>query len=89
MHFNYFLQSHQKDVLTDMIRKFAHMLATLLPFLCIWHVGSAERLVWQDEFYTLNLSEWNHLVSAWGGGPRGFQYDRNDRRNRYLKIKPF
>jgi len=63
------------------------MLAILLPFLCIWHAGSAERLVWRDEFYTLDLSKWSHVVSAWSGGIQEFQYYRNDRRNRYMKMK--
>jgi len=80
------LQTHQNVVLTGLVRIFAHMLATLLLFLCIWHAGSAERLVWQDEFDNLDLSKWSHVVSAWGGNNQEFQYFRNDRRNRYMKM---
>jgi len=69
-----------------MVSIFADMLATVLLFLCICHAGSAETLVWQDEFNTLDLSEWSHMISAWGGGNQEFQYYRNDRRNRYLKM---
>jgi hypothetical protein len=72
-----------------MIRNFARILATLLLFLFIRDAGSAETLVWQDEFYSLDPSKWSHMISAWGGGAEGFQYNRNDRRNRYLEIKPF
>jgi beta-glucanase (GH16 family) len=61
------------------------MLATLLLFLCLWHAGSAETLVWQDEFDTFDLSKWNHLVTAWGGGNQEFEYYRNDRRNSYVR----
>jgi hypothetical protein len=62
------------------------MLATILLFLCLWHAGSTETLVWQDEFDYFDLGKWGHLVTAWGGGNQEFQYYRNDRRNRYLKI---
>ena len=42
----------------------------------------AERLVWHDEFDTLNHSVWNHLVTAWRGGNQEFEYYRNSRNNR-------
>jgi hypothetical protein len=60
--------------------------ATILLILCLCQAGTAEKLVWQDEFDSFDLSKWNHLVTAWGGGNQEFQYYRNDRRNRYLKI---
>jgi hypothetical protein len=44
--------------------------------------GSAEKLVWQDEFDSFDLGKWNHLVTAWGGGNQEFQYYRNNRKNR-------
>jgi len=69
-----------------LVRIIAHMLATVLLLLCLWHAVSAETLVWQDEFDTLDLGKWDHLVTAWGGGNQEFQYYRNDRRNRYLKM---
>jgi hypothetical protein len=62
------------------------MLATVLLFLCLWHTGSAETLVWQDEFDSFDLGQWSHLVTAWAGGNQEFEYYRNDRRNRYLKM---
>ena len=43
---------------------------------------AAEQLVWQDEFDTLDENKWRHLVTAWRGGNREFQYYRNDRKNR-------
>jgi hypothetical protein len=67
---------------TDIARIFVNMLATILVFLSIWHAGSAETLVWQDEFDYLDEGKWGHLVTAWGGGNQEFQYYRNDRRNR-------
>jgi hypothetical protein len=69
-----------------MIGLFAKMLPTALLFLCFCHAGSAENLVWQDEFDYLDEGKWGHLVTAWGGGNQEFQYYRNDRRNRYLKM---
>lgn len=48
---------------------------------------SAESLLWHDEFDTLNLSVWNHLVTAWRGGNKEFEYYRNNRKNRYRKIQ--
>ncbi|XP_069683866.1 beta-1,3-glucan-binding protein-like [Periplaneta americana] len=47
--------------------------------------GSAETLIWQDEFDTLDLNQWSHLVTAWGGGNKEFQYYRNDRKNSYVR----
>lgn len=54
---------------------------------------TGENLVWQDEFDHLNESNWRHLVTAWRGGNKEFQYYRNDRRNSYVRdgvlfIKP-
>jgi hypothetical protein len=53
-----------------------------LLVLCLCKRGSAEKLVWQDEFDTFDLSKWSHLVTAWGGGNQEFQYYRNNRKNR-------
>jgi hypothetical protein len=53
-----------------------------LLILCLSNIGSAEKLVWQDEFDNFDLSKWSHLVTAWGGGNREFQYYRNNRKNR-------
>ncbi|KAF4528399.1 hypothetical protein B566_EDAN015168 [Ephemera danica] len=38
-------------------------------------------LIWQEEFDDLNLQTWEHMVTAWRGGNKEFQYYRNDRRN--------
>lgn len=42
----------------------------------------AEKLVFSDDFDTLDEGKWVHQVSAWRGGNNEFQYYRNDRRNR-------
>lgn len=43
-------------------------------------------LVWSERFDTFDLNTWNHLVTAWRGGNDEFQYYRNNRKNRYVKI---
>jgi hypothetical protein len=60
--------------------------ATVLLILCLCNRGSAERLVWQDEFDNLDQGKWSHLVTAWGGGNQEFQYYRNSRTNRQVAI---
>ena len=44
--------------------------------------ASSEKLVWSDEFDTVDEGKWKHLVTAWDGGNREFQYYRNSRTNR-------
>lgn len=63
---------------------FAFVAVTSLLVLFLSHQGSAETLVWQDEFDNFDLGKWSHLVTAWGGGNQEFQYYRNDRRNRCI-----
>jgi hypothetical protein len=46
-----------------------------------------ESLKWHDEFDTLDLGVWNHLVSAFRGGNNEFQYYRNSRKNRYWVLQ--
>lgn len=41
-----------------------------------------EKLIWEDNFDTLDLKTWDHMVTGWRGGNKEFQYYRNDRRNR-------
>ncbi|XP_069695954.1 beta-1,3-glucan-binding protein-like [Periplaneta americana] len=55
----------------------------LVLLLC--HAVTSETIIWQDEFDTLDLSKWNHLVSAWSGGNAEFQMYRNDRKNSYVR----
>lgn len=44
--------------------------------------GIEPRIIWQDEFDTLDEGRWKHLVTAWRGGNDEFQYYRNNRKNR-------
>ncbi|XP_069683894.1 beta-1,3-glucan-binding protein-like [Periplaneta americana] len=44
-----------------------------------------ETLIWHDEFNTLDLDVWNHLVTAWRGGNNEFEYYRNSRNNSFVK----
>lgn len=49
------------------------------------HAGVPPRqpkLIWEDNFDTLDPSKWGHLITAWRGGNDEFQYYRDDRRNR-------
>jgi hypothetical protein len=41
-----------------------------------------EKLIWEENFDTLDLKTWDHMVTGWRGGNKEFQYYRNDRRNR-------
>jgi len=50
------------------------------------HIDSVEELIWSEEFSSLNLDTWTHLVTAWDGGNREFQYYRNDRKNRLVTL---
>lgn len=54
------------------------LLALLAPTL-------AEKLVFSEDFNTLDEGKWVHQVSAWRGGNQEFQYYRNDRRNSYVR----
>ena len=44
--------------------------------------GDCRKLIFAEEFNTLNQSRWQHLVTAWRGGNSEFQYYRNNRKNR-------
>ncbi|XP_069683835.1 beta-1,3-glucan-binding protein-like isoform X2 [Periplaneta americana] len=86
------METSPKEI-SDMVGPFGFVAATSLLLLLLGQPGSPESLVWSDEFDTFNLNEWSHLVTAWDGGNREFQYYRNDRRNSYVKdgvlyIKP-
>ena len=43
-------------------------------------------LIWQEEFDGLNLTLWNHWVTAWHSTPSEFQYYHNSRNNRLTII---
>ncbi|XP_034240415.1 beta-1,3-glucan-binding protein-like [Thrips palmi] len=45
----------------------------------------AEKLVFADEFDTLDEGKWVHQISAWRGGNQEFQFYRNDRKNSYVR----
>jgi len=56
-------------------------------------LAAAEKLVFNEDFNTLDQSKWRHDVSAWRGGNFEFQYYRNSRNNSYVRggtlfIKP-
>jgi hypothetical protein len=45
---------------------------------------SSEKMIWSDEFDSLDEGKWKHLVTAWDGGNQEFQYYRNSRNNRLV-----
>uniref|UniRef100_A0A1I8ID15 GH16 domain-containing protein n=1 Tax=Macrostomum lignano TaxID=282301 RepID=A0A1I8ID15_9PLAT len=52
-----------------------------------------EKLIFQEDFNTLDERRWQHLVTGWRGGNHEFQYYRNSRKNSYVRngklyIKP-
>ncbi|KAK3908878.1 Beta-1,3-glucan-binding protein [Frankliniella fusca] len=48
--------------------------------------AAAEKLVFNDDFDTLDERKWVHMVSAWRGGRDQFQYYRNSRKNRQAQA---
>jgi hypothetical protein len=42
------------------------------------------RLIFQEEFDTLNTSRWQHIITAWRGGNNEFEYYTNRPENRYF-----
>lgn len=41
------------------------------------------RLIFQEEFNSLNKSRWQHVITAWRGGNGEFEYYTNRPENRY------
>lgn len=54
----------------------------LLALGALLAAAAAEKLVFSDDFDTLDEDKWGHMVSAWRGGNNEFQYYRNSRNNR-------
>jgi ABC-type Fe3+ transport system permease subunit len=59
------------------------LVAVVVVSVALLGAVSAETLLWHDEFDTLDLAVWNHLVTAFRGGNSEFEYYRNNRKNRY------
>jgi ABC-type Fe3+ transport system permease subunit len=59
------------------------LVAVVVVCVALVSTVSAEALLWRDEFDTLDLGVWNHLVTAFRGGNNEFEYYRNNRKNRY------
>jgi len=71
-------------------------IVTLLVSVCGVHAlddWDQFEIIWQDNFDTLNLSNWQHEVTAWGGGNQEFEVYTPDSANSFvtggnLHIKP-
>ncbi len=44
------------------------------------------KLIFEDNFDTLNRSTWQHLITSWRGGQSQFQYYTNRTENRYVSY---
>ena len=44
------------------------------------------KLIFEDNFDTLNTSTWLHLITSWRGGENQFQYYTNRTENRQLSF---
>lgn len=44
-----------------------------------------EKLIFSDEFNTLNFTTWQHEITAGGGGNWEFEYYTNNRTNSFVK----
>ena len=42
------------------------------------------RLIFQEEFNTLNRSRWQHIITTWRGGNNEFEYYTDRPENRYF-----
>ncbi|XP_052122015.1 beta-1,3-glucan-binding protein-like [Frankliniella occidentalis] len=62
-----------------------HRTAALVVLLAVLVAAAGEKLVFSDEFSTLDHHKWGHMVSAWRGGNNEFQYYRNSRNNSYVR----
>ena len=66
---------------------------TILFTIATVAVASAEKLIFQDDFNSLNLKTWEHELTLGGGGNWEFEWYVNNRSNSYVKngvlyIKP-
>lgn len=48
-------------------------------------VACAETLIWSDEFNKLNFKNWQHEITANGGGNWEFEYYFNNRTNSFVE----
>lgn len=48
-------------------------------------VASAEKLIFEDNFDTLNYKTWEHELTLGGGGNWEFEWYVNNRSNSYIK----
>ena len=44
------------------------------------------RLIFQEEFNSLNKSRWQHLITAWRGGNNEFEYYTDRPENRFNNV---
>ncbi|XP_065346175.1 beta-1,3-glucan-binding protein-like [Cloeon dipterum] len=51
----------------------------------LYHDKPLEELIWEENFDELDPNVWEHMITAWRGGNKEFQYYRDDRRNSYVK----
>ncbi|XP_046462525.1 beta-1,3-glucan-binding protein-like [Daphnia pulex] len=49
------------------------------------NVIAVPKLIFEDNFDTLNRSTWQHLITSWRGGQSQFQYYTNRTENSYVK----
>ena len=62
----------------------ALVLLLLLIFNNISFSAAASKLIFEDNFNTLNKSTWQQLITSWRGGQSQFQYYTNRTENRYF-----
>ena len=61
----------------------ALVLLLLLIFNNISFSAAVPKLIFEDNFDTLNKSTWQQLITSWRGGASQFQYYTNRTENRY------
>jgi beta-glucanase (GH16 family) len=69
------------------------MKAVILFIVLVFSASAAEKLIFEDNFDTLNMKNWEHELTLSGGGNWEFQWYVNNRSNSYVKngvlyIKP-
>jgi beta-glucanase (GH16 family) len=61
------------------------MRSTIVSLISVGVVNAGEKLIWEDNFDTLDLNRWEHELNRSGGGNGEFEEYRNNRSNSFTR----
>ena len=61
------------------------MRSTIVSLLSVGVVNAGEKLIWEDDFNTLDFTKWQHELTKSGGGNWEFEEYRNNRTNTFTR----